>query len=64
MTLDAESLIPLGLSLFFLYVARGGDWKESSRPVHMKSDRRWTLLWYAIAVFFFLAGLKNLLNLP
>ena len=64
MTIDGESLIPLGLSLFFLYVARGGDWKESSRPDHMKSDRSWTLFSYAIAVFFLLAGLKNLLNLP
>ena len=64
MTIDGESLIPLGLSLFFLYVARGGDWKESARPAYMQSDRRWTLLWYAIAVFFLLAGLKNLLNLP
>jgi hypothetical protein len=63
MTLNGESLIPLALSLFFLYLARGGDWKESARPAHMKSDHRWTLLWYSIAAFLLLAGLTNLLNL-
>ena len=40
MTLNGESLIPLALGLFFIYLARGGDWKESTRPQHMRTERR------------------------
>ena len=64
MTLNGESLIPLALGLFFIYLAQGGDWKESTRPTHMRTERRDIIVWYAIAVFCLLAGMKNLLNLP
>jgi len=63
-SVDGNSLIPLGLGLFFLYVARGGAWGHEPRSKQTKIERRWTVLWYVLAIYFVLASMKNLFNLP
>ncbi len=64
MSVDGDSLVPLALGLFFLYVARGGEWGHEPLSKQTKIERRWTVLWYVLAVYFVLASMKNLFNLP
>lgn len=64
MSVDGDSVIPIAIGIFFIYIARGGVWGHEPLSMQTKSERRWTVLWYALALYFVLAGMKNLFNLP